>query len=153
MRDVERLLGVDTSLTDTDWSRRRCHPCQPTPYEALEAVAARLLPGMHVADCGCGAGRAVFYLAGEGFRVTGIELDARWFGLAQENLRRCARRHPEVAGRVGLIRGAAQDVDYAALEADAVLAGHGHGGVIRLRFVGGIIYIVNSNSKLPKRTH
>jgi len=112
MRDMDRELGVSTSLTDTDWSRRRCHPCQPSPFEALEAAAERLSPGMRVVDCGCGTGRAVFWFAAMGCRVTGIELDPRRFALLEENLRRCSVKRPDVAGRIRLLCGAAQDVNY-----------------------------------------
>ena len=109
-REFDRVLGIDTSLTDTDWSRRRQHPCQPTPPAALEAVVERLTPENHIVDCGCGTGRAVFYLAhAAGCRVTGVELDERWFAAAEENLRRCERRQPDTAARISLIHGAAQD--------------------------------------------
>ena len=37
-REFARALGIDTSLSDTDWSARRRHPCQPTPMAALEAA-------------------------------------------------------------------------------------------------------------------
>lgn len=116
-REFDRALGINTSLTDTDWSKRRQNPCQPTPIAALEAVAARLCPGEQVADCGCGTGRAVFYLADAGFRVTGVELDGRRFADAAENLRRCERKQPDTAARIRLVQGAAQDFDFADVDA------------------------------------
>lgn len=104
------MLGIDTALTDRDWNRRWSHPCQPTPMPALEAVARRLTRENWVADLGCGTGRAAFALAAlAGCRVTGVELDEGRYAAAMDNLRRCARRAPEVAGRIRLIRGAAQD--------------------------------------------
>lgn len=109
-REFDRALGIDTALTDTDWSRRRQNPCQPTPLAALEAVAARLNAQEHIVDCGCGTGRAVFYLAAAvGCRVTGVELDGRRYADAVENLRRCGKRQPAVAARIRLVQGAAQD--------------------------------------------
>lgn len=110
-RGMDRLLGVDTSLTDTDWSARDRHPCQPTPLAALEAVAERLREGETVADLGCGTGRAVFCFAAMGFSAVGVELDARRFAQAQDNLVRCRRRNPEVADRIRLVHGAAQDFE------------------------------------------
>jgi len=113
---MDRALGIDTSLTDRSWDSRRRHPCQPTPFEALEAVAARLAPDAHVADFGCGTGRAVFYLAHYArCRVTGVELDRRHFDAAEENLRRCARKEPETAARIRLVHGPAQEVSLAEL--------------------------------------
>lgn len=100
--ELDRALGIDTSLTDTDWSQRRRHPCQPTPLAALNAVAERLLPGGAVADCGCGTGRAVFFFAAMGFNTVGIELDERRFAQAADNLSRCRKRAPEIAERVKL---------------------------------------------------
>lgn len=116
-REMDKLLGIDTSLTDTDWSVRGVHPCQPTPLIALEAVAERLRPGETVADLGCGTGRAVFYFAAMGFDAVGVELDARRFAQAQDNLNRCRRRMPGVAGRIRLISGAAQSFAYDGVEA------------------------------------
>lgn len=108
--DLDRMLGIDTSLTDRDWSRRRCHPCQPTPMAALEAVARRLTRESCAVDLGCGTGRAVFALAALAeCGITGVELDERRYAAAMDNLRRCARRAPKVAARVRLICGAAQD--------------------------------------------
>ena len=107
--ELDRELGIDTSLTDTDWSQRRRHPCQPTPLAALNAVAERLKPGEHIVDCGCGTGRAVFFFAAMGFRVVGVELDERRFAQAMDNLSRCRRRSPETAGRVTLVNLPAQD--------------------------------------------
>lgn len=119
--DLDRILGIDTSLTDRSWDNRLSNPCQPTPYEALEAVAGRLSPGQHLVDCGCGTGRAVFCLAHTaGCRVTGVEIDARRFAQAEENLRRCARKMPATSQRIRLLHAAAQDVDYAALQPDAL---------------------------------
>ena len=109
--ELDRLLGVDTSLTDTDWSARRRHPCQPTPIAALNAVAERLSPGEVIVDCGCGTGRAVFFFAAMGFRTIGIELDGRRFSQAEENLSRCRKRAPETAGRIQLVNAAAQDYE------------------------------------------
>jgi len=117
-REFDRALGIDTSLTDTDWSKRRQNPCQPTPIGALEAVAARLNTEDHIVDCGCGTGRVVFYLAAAGFRVTGVELDGRWYADAAENLRRCERKQPAVAAHIRLVHSAAQDFDFG--DADAV---------------------------------
>lgn len=112
-REFDRALGIDTSLTDTDWSRRRQNPCQPTPMAALEAVAARLNAEDHIVDCGCGTGRAVFYLAAAvGCRVTGVELDGRRYADAAENLRRCDKKQPTVASRIRLAQGAAQEFDF-----------------------------------------
>lgn len=108
-RELDCALGVDTSLTDADWSARRRHPCQPTPLAALKAVAERLRPEETVVDCGCGTGRAVFYFAAAGFNTVGVELDDRRYAQAEDNLSRCKRRAPEVAERVRLICGAAQD--------------------------------------------
>lgn len=108
-RELDRALSVDTSLTDADWSARRRHPCQPTPLAALRAVAERLNPGETVVDCGCGTGRAVFYFAAAGFNAVGVELDGRRYAQAEDNLGRCHRRAPEVAERVRLVNGAAQD--------------------------------------------
>ena len=106
----DRALGIDTSLTDRHWAHRDRHPCQPTPVEALEAVAQRLTPQDCVADLGCGTGRAVFYLAAvAGCRAIGVELEERWYAAAVENLARCRRRAPEVAARVSLRCCAAQD--------------------------------------------
>ena len=110
-RELDAALGVDTSLTDMDWSARGVHPCQPTPLAALEAVAQRLQSGQTVADLGCGTGRAVFCFAAMGFDTVGIELDGRRYAQAAENLVRCQRRAPEIAGRVRLIHGAAQDFE------------------------------------------
>lgn len=107
-REMDRMLGIDTSLSDTDWSSRGRHPCQPTPLAALKAVAERLKAGETVADLGCGTGRAAFYFAASGFDTVGIELDERRFAKAADNLIRCRRRAPEVAGRIRLICGAAQ---------------------------------------------
>lgn len=112
--NLDRMLGINTSLTDRSWDRRRCHPCQPTPMAALEAVARRLTRESRVADLGCGTGRAVFALAAlAGCQVTGVELDERRYAVAMDNLRRCARRAPEVARRIRLICGAAQDQEWA----------------------------------------
>lgn len=109
-REFDRTLGIDTSLTDTDWSHRRQHPCQPTPLAALEAVAERLKPENHIVDCGCGTGRAVFYLAHAALcRVTGVELDERRYAGTMENLRRCLKKQPATAERVRIIHGAAQE--------------------------------------------
>lgn len=108
-RAMDAALGIDTSLTDTDWSARRQHPCQPTPLAALSEVAARLKPGEKIVDFGCGTGRAVFYFAAMGFDTVGIELDGRRFAQAQDNLARCARRAPEAAAHVRLENMAAQD--------------------------------------------
>lgn len=106
----DRALGIDTSLTDKSWARRRQSPCQPTPLAALEAVAQRLGPEDCVVDYGCGTGRAVFCLAAAaGCRAIGVELDPRRYAQAAENLARCRRRAPEVAGRIRLVNGAAQD--------------------------------------------
>ena len=116
-REFDRALGIDTSLTDTDWSKRRQNPCQPTPLAALEAVAERLTAENHIVDCGCGTGRAVFYLAAVGCRVTGVELDGRRFADAAENLRRCERKLPAAAARIRLVQGAAQDFDYGDVDA------------------------------------
>lgn len=107
-REFDRALGVDTSLSDTDWSARRRHPCQPTPLAALEAVAERLTTDDCVVDCGCGTGRAVFYLA-QTCRAIGVELDERRYAQAADNLSRCQRRAPEIAKRVRLVYGSAQD--------------------------------------------
>lgn len=108
-REMDAALGIDTSLTDTDWSVRGRHPCQPTPLIALEAVAGRLKAGETVADLGCGTGRAVFYFAAMRFDTVGIELDERRFAQAVDNLARCQRRAPEVSERIRLICGGAQD--------------------------------------------
>lgn len=109
-RQLDRMLGVDTSLTDRTWSNRFLHPCQPSPMAALEAMAARLTPGDRVVDYGCGAGRAMFALAHLArCGVTGVELDSRRMALARENLRRCARNHPDTAARVRLVQCAAQE--------------------------------------------
>jgi len=110
-RELDAALGVDTSLTDTDWSARRRHPCQPTPLAALKAVAERLEAGERIVDCGCGTGRAVFYFAAMGFTTVGVELDARRYAQAEDNLARCARRAPEAAARVRLVHMAAQDYE------------------------------------------
>ena len=107
-REFDRTLGIDTSLSDTDWSARRRHPCQPTPLKALEAVAERLTKDDCVVDCGCGTGRAVFYLA-QFCRAVGVELDERRYAQAADNLSKCQRRAPEVARRVRLMCGSAQD--------------------------------------------
>lgn len=110
-REFDRALGIDTSLTDMDWSNRRQHPCQPTPLAVLDQAAMRLTAENHVVDCGCGTGRAVFYLAhGVKCRVTGVEIDSRRMACARENLLRCARKHPETAARIALEEGAAQEV-------------------------------------------
>lgn len=108
-RELDSALGVDTALTDTDWSARGVHPCQPTPLAALEAVAERLESGQTVADFGCGTGRAVFFFAAMGFDTVGIELDERRYAQAAENLKRCERREPDIARRIRLVHGAAQD--------------------------------------------
>jgi len=119
--DLDRMLGIDTSLTDRSWDSRLSHPCQPTPCEALKAVAGRLSSGQHIVDCGCGTGRAAFYLAHTvGCRVTGVEIDARRFAQAEENMRRCSRKVPATAERIRLLHAAAQDVDYAALHPDVL---------------------------------
>ena len=107
--EFDRLLGINTSLTDTDWSARRRHPCQPTPLAALNAVAERLMPGETIVDCGCGTGRAVFFFAAMGFRAIGIELDERRYAQAADNQLRCQRRAPETAEMVRLLHQAAQD--------------------------------------------
>lgn len=110
-RGMDAALGIDTSLTDTDWSARRRHPCQPTPLAALDEVAARLADGEKIVDFGCGTGRAVFYFAAMGFDTVGVELDERRYAQAQDNLSRCARRSPETAARVRLVNMAAQDYE------------------------------------------
>lgn len=110
-REMDEALGIDTSLTDTDWSARRRHPCQPTPMAALKEAAARLEAGEKIVDCGCGTGRAVFCFAAMGFEAVGVELDERRFAQAQDNLSRCMRRAPEVAARVRLENMAAQNYD------------------------------------------
>lgn len=110
-RAMDAALGIDTSLTDTDWSARRRHPCQPTPLAALCEVAARLRAGEEIVDFGCGTGRAVFYFAAMGFDTVGVELDGRRFSQAQDNLMRCMRRAPEAAARVRLENMAAQDYE------------------------------------------
>lgn len=110
-REMDAALGIDTSLTDTDWSARNIHPCQPTPLAALEAVVERLREGETVADLGCGTGRAAFYFAAHGFDTVGIELDARRFAQVADNLTRCRKRAPEAADRIRLIHGAAQDFE------------------------------------------
>lgn len=109
--ELDRALGVDTALTDADWSRRRRHPCQPTPVAALNAVAERLRPGETIVDCGCGTGRAVFFFAARGFRSIGVELDERRFAQAMDNLSRCKRRAPEAAGRIELVNLPAQEFE------------------------------------------
>ncbi len=108
-REFDRALGIDTSLVDMDWSARRLHPCQPTPLAALDAVANRMTAGDCIVDCGCGTGRAVFFFAAAGFNAVGVELDRRRFDQAWENLEKCRRRAPEVAARVHLVHGSAQD--------------------------------------------
>ena len=110
-RDMDAALGIDTSLTDTDWSARRRHPCQPTPLAALKEAAARLEAGQRIVDCGCGTGRAVFFFAAMGFEAVGVELVERRYAQARDNLARCARRAPETAARVRLVNMAAQDYD------------------------------------------
>lgn len=110
-RELDQTLGIDTSLTDTDWSARRRHPCQPTPLAALQAAAGRLEEGERIADMGCGTGRAVFFFAAMGFESVGVELDGRRYAQAEDNLARCRRRAPETAGRITLVRGAAQDFE------------------------------------------
>lgn len=107
--ELDRALGIDTSLTDTDWSARRRHPCQPTPVVALNAIAERLSAGETIVDCGCGTGRAVFFFAAMGWNTIGIELDERRFAQAMDNLSRCGKRAPEIAQRVQLLNAAAQD--------------------------------------------
>jgi len=109
--EMDRTLGVDTSLIDRDWSARRRHPCQPTPPEALHAVAERLSPGEVIVDCGCGTGRAVFFFAAMGFRAIGVELDERRYAQAMENLARCRRRASETASQVTLVNMPAQDFE------------------------------------------
>lgn len=110
-RELDGLLGIDTSLTDADWSARRRHPCQPTPLAALQAVAERLGAEETIVDCGCGTGRAVFFFAAMGFECVGVELDPRRFAQAADNLDRCRRRAPEVAQRVKIVNMAAQDFE------------------------------------------
>ena len=61
-------------------------------------------------DCGCGTGRAVFYLA-QTCRAVGVELDERRYAQAADNLARCRKRAPEVAARVELVCGSAQDFE------------------------------------------
>ncbi len=107
--EFDRALGIDTSLTDIDWSARRIHPCQPTPLAALYAVAERLDAGEVIVDCGCGTGRAVFFFAAMGFCCTGVELDERRFAQAMDNLARCRKRAPETAERVTLVNLPAQN--------------------------------------------
>ena len=107
--ELDRALGIDTSLTDTDWSARRRHPCQPTPAAALNAVAERLAEGETIVDCGCGTGRAVFFFAAMGWNTIGIELDERRFAQAMDNLSRCRKRSAETAQRICLVNAAAQD--------------------------------------------
>lgn len=107
--ELDRALGIDTSLTDMDWSARRRHPCQPTPVAALNAVAERLAPGERIVDCGCGTGRAVFFFAAMGWNAVGIELDERRFAQAMDNLSNCRKRSAETAKRVLLVNAAAQD--------------------------------------------
>lgn len=107
--ELDRVLNINTSLTDTDWSARRRHPCQPTPMAALNAVAERLSEREIIVDCGCGTGRAVFFFAAMGWEAIGIELDERWFAQAMDNLRRCRKCVQEVAQRVQLVNAAAQD--------------------------------------------
>lgn len=109
-REFDRALGIDTSLSDTDWSARRRHPCQPTPLAALEAVERRLTADDCVVDCGCGTGRAMFYLA-QTCRAVGVELDERRYAQAEDNLARCRKRAPEIAARVELVCGSAQDFE------------------------------------------
>ena len=119
--DLDRILGVSTTLTDRSWNSRLSHPCQPTPYEALEALNGLIRPGEHIADVGCGTGRTVFWLAHTlKCRVTGIELDDRRCAQIEENLRRCTGKFPATAGRIALIHAAAQSVDYDVLAPDAL---------------------------------
>jgi len=46
-----------------------------------------------------------------GFETVGVELDARRFAQAEDNLARCARRAPETATRIRLRHMAAQDCE------------------------------------------
>ncbi len=119
--DLDRILGVSTALTDRSWDSRLSHPCQPTPYEALEALSGLIRPGEHIADIGCGTGRAVFWLAHVlKCRATGIELDDRRFAQIEENLLRCANKAPATAARIDLLHIPAQNVDFETLAPDAL---------------------------------
>ena len=75
----------------------------------VRALTARLAPGSHVLDVGCGSGRDLRWLKKQGYAVTGFERSA---GLA-----RLARRN---AG-CKVVEGDFERFDFSSLRVDAVL--------------------------------
>ena len=79
----------------------------PAPF--LGPFVRHLSPGDRILDVGCGSGRDLLWLQGQGMQVTGFERSA---GLA-----RLARRH---AG-CDIVEGDFRTYDFSAIEMDAIL--------------------------------
>jgi SAM-dependent methyltransferase len=81
----------------------------------------RLLPpldGRDVLELGCGAGQWAWWLAGQGARVTGLDLSERQLAHAQ-------RRAAESGTLLALVQASAESVPFATASFDLVLSDHG----------------------------
>jgi SAM-dependent methyltransferase len=66
---------------DRRWRERGFH-CEDDPSDLLESELSDLAPGRAL-DLGCGAGRASIWLAGRGWRVTGVDFSEAALELAR----------------------------------------------------------------------
>lgn len=72
-------------LTEED--ERHIEKLQPRPF--LRFVQDHLRPGLHVAEIGCGPGRATLFLARRALDVTAVDLSAASLALARRRAAQC----------------------------------------------------------------
>ncbi|OBR65882.1 hypothetical protein A7K91_18075 [Paenibacillus oryzae] len=79
------LSAVEGWFNRPDQIQHYAKECEEAPTEAEQHLLSTMPGQGSVLDVGCGAGRISFILAGQGYRVTGIDVSSGLLQLARQN--------------------------------------------------------------------